>query len=58
MEFLSREGVEYEDRDITQNPDWLDELVGAGYMATPVTMIDDQAVVGYDVARLRKLLRA
>lgn len=56
MEFLSRNNVEYEKRDITRNSDWLNELTGMGYMATPVTVIDGEAVVGFDTFSLNRLL--
>ena len=58
MEFLSQKGVPYEDRDITTNEDWLNELVATGYMATPVTKVGEQTVVGFDPPRLEKALRA
>ncbi len=56
MEFLSQKGIEYEDRDISEKQEYLDELVGMGYMATPVTLINGQAVVGYDPVKLNGLL--
>ena len=56
MEFLSQKGIEYGERDVTQNPDWLDELVGSGYTATPMTMIDGKAIVGFDPNKLNGAL--
>lgn len=56
MEFLSQNNIEYEDRDITQNDAWLNELVGMGYMATPVTVINGESVVGFDKFTLNKLI--
>jgi hypothetical protein len=34
----------------------LQELIALGYRATPVTLIDGEAVVGFDQARIEKLL--
>ncbi len=56
MEFLSQKGIEYEGRDISEKQEYLDELVSMGYMATPVTLIDGKAVVGFDPAKLNGLL--
>jgi glutaredoxin 3 len=56
-EFLSRNGIEFEERDLTRDPDALDDLQRIGAMSTPVTVIDGEAVVGFDQARLRELLR-
>ena len=58
MEFLSQKGIQYEDRDITQNPAWFDELVNTGFMATPVTLVNGKAVVGYDTKKLEEVLAA
>jgi len=34
----------------------LKELLALGYQSTPVTLIDGQAVVGFDQQRIEKLL--
>ncbi len=47
MEFLSRRGIAYEGRDISEKQEFMAELVGMGYMGTPVTLIGDEAVMGY-----------
>jgi len=55
-EFLSQRGVGFEDRDVTKDEAALEELQRRGLMTTPVTLIDDQVVVGFDVIRLKALL--
>jgi hypothetical protein len=35
----------------------MDELTDRGFYATPVTLIDGEAVVGFNRARLEQLLR-
>ncbi len=57
MEFLSRRSIPHEGRDISENQQYLDELVQTGFMATPVTIIGDESVVGFDANRLSKVLR-
>ena len=55
-EFLSQQGIEFEERDVSKDEAALDELQQLGLMTTPVTLIDGQAVVGFDRAKLAKLL--
>ncbi len=55
-EFLSQKGIEFEERDVSKDEAALDELQKRGLMTTPVTLIDGDAVVGFDRAKLAKLL--
>ncbi len=55
-EFLSQKGIEFEERDISKDEASLEELQKRGLMTTPVTLIDGDAVVGFDRAKLAKLL--
>ena len=55
-EFLSHHGIAFEERDVSSDEAALDELQRRGLMTTPVTLIDDEAVVGFDQAKLSKLL--
>jgi glutaredoxin 3 len=55
-EFLSRKGVQFVERDVSQDESALTELEALGAMATPVTVINGQVVVGFDKARLEQLL--
>ena len=55
-EFLSQKQVEFSDRNIAADPVALAELEQLGYMTTPVTLVDGEVVVGFDRARLERLL--
>ncbi len=55
-EFLSQKGIEFEERDVSRDESAFAELQRRGLMTTPVTLIDDEAVVGFDQAKLAKLL--
>jgi glutaredoxin 3 len=55
-EFLSQHGIVFEERDVSTDEAALEELQRRGVMTTPVTLIDDQVVVGFDRAKLAKLL--
>lgn len=56
-EFLSQNKIEFTDRNITVDETALAELEKLGYMTTPVTVIDGEVVVGFDVPKLRSLLQ-
>ncbi|HLG99292.1 MAG TPA: glutaredoxin family protein [Bryobacteraceae bacterium] len=55
-EFLSQNKIEFVDRNIAADDAALSELEKLGYMTTPVTMIDGQIVVGFDLPKLRAAL--
>jgi glutaredoxin len=56
-EFLSQNQVAFTERNIAADEQALNELEKLGYLTTPVTVIDGEVVVGFDVARLRSLLQ-
>jgi len=55
-EFLSKNGIQFEDRNIAADPSALEELRKLHVMTTPVTKIDDAVVVAFDEEKLRKEL--
>jgi glutaredoxin len=55
-EFLSQNKIDFTDRNIAADETALHELEKLGYLTTPVTVIDGEIVVGFDVPRLRSLL--
>lgn len=55
-EFLHQKGVPFVEKDVSQDEAALNELLEKGFAATPVTMIDGEAVVGFNRARLEQLL--
>jgi glutaredoxin len=56
-EFLSQNKIDFTDRNIAVDETALTELEKLGYMTTPVTVIDGEVVVGFDVPKLRNLLQ-
>jgi glutaredoxin 3 len=55
-EFLSQRGISFEERDVSRNSSYAQELVrSTGQMGVPVTIIDGQIVVGFDRGRLEQL---
>ena len=55
-EFLSKNGIQFEDRNIAADSSALEELRKLHVMTTPVTKIDDVVVVGFDEEKLRREL--
>ncbi|MFC1943684.1 PDZ domain-containing protein [Chloroflexota bacterium] len=56
-EFLSQRGIGFQERDVSGNPAYAQELASnTGQMGVPVTIINQQAVIGFDRARLEQLL--
>ena len=56
-EFLSQRKIEFIERNVATDETALSELEKLGYMTTPVTVIDSEVTVGFDRARLEKLLQ-
>jgi len=56
-EFLSQKGISFNERDVSQNQSYAQELVrSTGQMGVPVTIISGQIVVGFDRGRLEQVL--
>jgi glutaredoxin 3 len=54
-QFLSQKGIKYEERDVSRNRAYAEELVtNTGQMGVPVTVIDKQVIVGFDKPRLEQ----
>lgn len=56
-EFLSQNKIDFTDRNIAADETALTELEKIGYMTTPVTVIDGEVVVGFDLTKLGTLLQ-
>lgn len=57
-DFLTRNGFDFEARGVSSDPEVLDEPIKMGYLAAPVTLVDGEAVVGFDRKRLEALLQS
>ena len=55
-EFLSQKGIDFTQRDISQDEEALAELLDLGVMTTPVTVVGGEVVVGFDRKKLQALL--
>ncbi len=55
-EFLSRNGITYEEKDVSADEAALHELMHMEVFTTPATVIKGEVVVGFDRKRLAELL--
>jgi glutaredoxin len=55
-EYLSQEGLAFQERDIVQDPGALADLKKLGYMTTPVIVVDGSVIVGFDAEKISQAL--
>jgi glutaredoxin len=55
-EFLSQQGVEFEDRNVSRDPAYLEEVRRLGYAGVPVTIVGDRQILGFDRAKIEAAL--
>ncbi|MFC7370554.1 glutaredoxin family protein [Fictibacillus iocasae] len=59
-EWLKSNNIAFEERDIRQNPGYMDEVIKLGASATPVTLIETEGkkevVMGFQEEELKKIL--
>lgn len=54
--FLTERGVEFEERNITTNPEYVKEIMDLGYQAVPLVVSNNEAVSnGFEPEKLSKL---
>ena len=56
--YLSRKGIAFTERNVSEDDEARDALLGMGLRSTPVTVIGDQNVVGYSPPKLEAALKA
>jgi glutaredoxin-like protein NrdH len=56
-EYLSQKQIQFDDRDITKDPSALLELQKLGFITSPVTVVGDKVIVGFDVPKLDEALK-
>ena len=57
-EYLSQEGIEFQEKDIAQDPSALTDLKKLGYMTTPVILINGAVIVGFDPEKIDRALKS
>lgn len=57
-EFLHQKDIAFTEKDVSQDDEAFEEVMRMGFAATPVTLIDGEAVVGFNKGKLEQLLAA
>lgn len=55
-DYFKKNNIEYKEYNINKNSQYRKELIGMGYMSVPVILINEDHVLGFDVARIEDLL--
>jgi glutaredoxin 3 len=55
-EFLSRNGVQFTERNVSEDLKAREELLAMGFRAVPVIKVDSQTILGFDPQKLKPLL--
>jgi glutaredoxin len=55
-EYLSQKGIQFTDRDVTNDESAYDELKRLHAMTTPVTLIGGEVIIGFDPEKIDKAL--
>jgi glutaredoxin 3 len=56
-DFLTKNNIEFSEFDVSVDEERRNEMVEkSGQMGVPVVIIEDQAIVGFDEAKIRELL--
>jgi glutaredoxin len=50
--FLAQKGVEFEEKNVREDLDAMQEMVRMGSQATPRTVIDGEIIIGFDLKRI------
>jgi len=58
IDFLQREGIPYEERNVTREPKYVSELVELGAAGVPTSVVKGQTVVGYRPDVIKQLTSA
>jgi glutaredoxin 3 len=51
-EYLSKKNIPFQEKDVSSDDAALAELQKIGFMTTPVTVIGDVVIVGFDTAKI------
>lgn len=55
-DYLKEKGVEFEERNIQNDPEARKELIQKGYMGVPVIVVGEEEIQGFDRERLDAIL--
>lgn len=55
-EYFKEKGLEYEERNISTDPQAKKELISKGFMGVPIIMVDEDVIEGFNKNKLDEIL--
>lgn len=55
-QWLQQRNIAFDEKNVTDNPAFMDELTSQGIFGTPVTKIDDEFVIGWRPNKMTEVL--
>ncbi len=55
-DYLAAKNLQFEEKNVSTDMEARKELIAKGFMGVPVIYVDDEAIVGFDKAKLDELL--
>lgn len=52
MEYLSKKGIQYISKDISEDDEYRNELIELGSMGTPTLKIGDEVIIGFNTSKI------
>jgi len=56
-EYFKEKGIDYEELNVSSDPEARKELMSQGFMGVPVIIIDGEAMVGFDKEKLDEIFK-
>ncbi|ABR50400.1 glutaredoxin [Alkaliphilus metalliredigens QYMF] len=56
-EYFQEKGIDYEERNVSEDAAARKELMKKGFMGVPVIMIGEESIVGFDQDKIESLLK-
>lgn len=56
-EYFQDNNIEFIEYNISSNQEYKHQLIKKGYLSVPVIMIDNQDILGFDLKRIKQLVK-
>ena len=56
-DYFAENNIQYLEKNVSTDMEARKELISKGFMGVPVIYVDDEAIVGFDKAKLEELLK-
>jgi len=55
-EYFKEKGLEYEEKNVSTDPESKKELISKGFMGVPIILVDDKVIEGFNKNKLDEIL--